>query len=63
MIDRNYTYITSWETNHRWLVGEQIGNNVGSVVDNDTAHILIFYTGTKNPEMVSYFSSYFSRVS
>jgi hypothetical protein len=53
IIDRNYTYITSFGTNHGWLVGEQIGNGAGSIVDKDTAHIPIFYTGTTNPDMVS----------
>ena len=53
IIDRNYTYVTSFGTNHGWLVGEQIGNGAGSIVDKDTAHIPIFYTGTTNPNMVS----------
>lgn len=52
IIDRNYTYISSFGTNHGWLVGEQIGNGAGSIVDKDTAHIPIFYTGTTNPAMV-----------
>ncbi|KAL7520309.1 hypothetical protein ACHAWX_005040 [Stephanocyclus meneghinianus] len=51
IIDRNYTYIKSFGTNHGWLVGEQIGNGAGSIVDKDTAHIPIFYTGTTNPDM------------
>lgn len=53
IVDRNGTYITSFGTNHGWLVGEQIGNAVGSIVDKDTAHIPLFYTGTTNPDMVS----------
>ena len=53
IIDRNNTYVKSFGTNHGWLVGEQIGNGAGSIVDKDTAHIPIFYTGTTNPDMVS----------
>jgi hypothetical protein len=53
LVDRNDTYIKSFGTNHGWLVGEEIGNSVGSIVDKDTAHIPIFYTGTTNPNMVS----------
>ena len=53
LADRNGTYITSFGTNHGWLVGEELGNAVGSIVDKDTAHIPIFYTGTTNPNMVS----------
>ena len=52
IIDRNSTYVKSFGTNHGWLVGEQIGNGAGSIVDKDTAHIPIFYTGTTNPDMV-----------
>jgi hypothetical protein len=52
IVDRNNTYIKSFGTNHGWLVGEQIGNGAGSIVDKDTAHIPIFYTGTTNPDMV-----------
>ena len=52
-IDRNYTYVKEFGTNHGWLIGEEIGNAVGSIVDKDTAHIPIFYTGTTNPSMVS----------
>eukprot|EP00339_Tiarina_fusa_P000850 CAMPEP_0117057182 /NCGR_PEP_ID=MMETSP0472-20121206/39686_1 /TAXON_ID=693140 ORGANISM="Tiarina fusus, Strain LIS" /NCGR_SAMPLE_ID=MMETSP0472 /ASSEMBLY_ACC=CAM_ASM_000603 /LENGTH=980 /DNA_ID=CAMNT_0004773943 /DNA_START=201 /DNA_END=3143 /DNA_ORIENTATION=+ len=48
LTDRNGTYITSFGTNHGWLVGEELGNAVGSIVDKDTAHIPIFYTGTTN---------------
>jgi len=51
IIDRNGTYIGSWGTNHGWLVGEQIGNGAGSIVDKDTAHIPLFYTGTTNEDM------------
>lgn len=51
LIDRNYTYVKSFETNHGWLLGEEIGNAVGSIVDKDTAHIPIFYTGTTNTDM------------
>ena len=39
LIDRNYTYMQSFGTNHGWLVGETIGNGPGSIVDKDTAHI------------------------
>lgn len=52
LCDRNGTYVTSFGTNHGWLVGEELGNAVGSIVDKDTAHIPIFYTGTTNPNMV-----------
>lgn len=52
IIDRNNTYIKGFGTNHGWLVGEQIGNGAGSIVDKDTAHIPIFYTGTTNPDLV-----------
>ena len=53
LVDRNFTYVRKFGTNHGWLVGEQIGNGAGSIVDKDTAHIPIFYTGTTNPAMVS----------
>eukprot|EP00804_Cyclotella_cryptica_P012657 CCRYP_016921-RB/>CCRYP_016921-RB protein AED:0.02 eAED:0.02 QI:339/1/1/1/1/1/3/1360/609 len=53
LLDRNFTYITKFGTNHGWLVGETIDNGAGSIVDKDTAHIPIFYTGTTNPNMVS----------
>jgi hypothetical protein len=53
LTDRNATYVKSFGTNHGWLVGEQIGNAIGSLVDKDTAHIPLFYTGTTNPSMVS----------
>ena len=53
LVDRNGTYISSFGTNHGWLVGEELDNAVGSIVDKDTAHIPIFYTGTTNPSMVS----------
>jgi len=52
LVDRNGTYISSFGTNHGWLVGEELGNAVGSIVDKDTAHIPIFYTGTTNPAAV-----------
>lgn len=52
LVDRNNTYVTKFGTNHGWLVGESIGNSVGSIVDKDTAHIPIFYTGTTNRNMV-----------
>ena len=55
LTDRNFTYMQKFGTNHGWLVGEQIGNGAGSIVDKDTAHIPIFYTGTTNPAMVSSF--------
>lgn len=53
LIDYNYTYVKSFGTNHGWLIGEEIGNAIGSIVDKDTAHIPVFYTGTTNPDMVS----------
>jgi len=52
LTDRNSTYVTSFGTNHGWLIGETLGNAVGSIVDKDTAHIPIFYTGTTNKNMV-----------
>ena len=52
LVDRNGTYIKDFGTNHGWLIGEELDNAVGSIVDKDTAHIPIFYTGTTNPEMV-----------
>lgn len=55
IVDRNYTYIQSFGTNHGWLVGEIIGNGAGSIADKDTAHIPLFYTGTTNPNMVRSF--------
>lgn len=51
LIDKNYSYVKSFGTNHGWLIGEEIGNAIGSIVDKDTAHIPIFYTGTTNPDM------------
>lgn len=51
LIDSNYTYVKSFGTNHGWLIGESVGNSLGSIVDKDTAHIPIFYTGTTNPNM------------
>lgn len=51
LIDRNYTYVDSFGTNHGWLIGEAIDNGVGSIVDKDTAHIPIFYAGNTNPAM------------
>lgn len=51
LVDRNGTYITSFGTNHGWLIGEELGNAVGSIVDKDTAHIPIFYAGTTNPNL------------
>lgn len=53
LADRNGTYIKSFGTNHGWLIGEELGNAVGSIVDKDTAHIPIFYTGTTNVNLVS----------
>ena len=52
LVDRNATYITGFGTNHGWLIGEELDNAVGSIVDKDTAHIPLFYTGTTNPNMV-----------
>ena len=54
LLDRNFTYMKKFGTNHGWLVGEQIGNGAGSIVDKDTAHIPLFYLGTTNPDMVSH---------
>lgn len=54
LVDRNGTYIKSFGTNHGWLIGEELDNAVGSIVDKDTAHIPLFYTGTTNPAMVRY---------
>jgi len=51
LLDRNFTYIQKFGTNHGWLVGEEVGNGAGSIVDKDTAHIPLFYTGTLNTEM------------
>ena len=51
IVDRDYDYISSFGTNHGWLVGEYLGNAAGSIVDKDTAHIPIFYTGTTNEDM------------
>lgn len=48
LLDRNFTYMKSFGTNHGWLVGEQLGNGAGSIVDKDTAHIPLFYIGTTN---------------
>lgn len=53
LADRNGTYITSFGTNHGWLIGEELGNAVGSIVDKDTSHIPVFYTGTTNANLVS----------
>jgi len=50
-IDSNYTYVAEFGTNHGWLIGEEIGNAIGSIVDKDTAHIPIFYSGTTNEDM------------
>lgn len=52
LVDRNGTYVSSFGTNHGWLIGEELGNAVGSIVDKDTAHIPIFYTGSTNPNTV-----------
>jgi len=51
LVDRNGTYVSSFGTNHGWLIGEELGNAVGSIVDKDTAHIPIFYAGTTNPNL------------
>ena len=51
LLDRNFTYVKSFGTNHGWLIGEEINNGAGSIVDKDTAHIPLFYTGTSNPDM------------
>jgi hypothetical protein len=52
LVDRNGTYVSGFGTNHGWLIGEELGNAVGSIVDKDTAHIPLFYTGSTNPNMV-----------
>lgn len=57
LVDRNFTYIKSFGTNHGWLIGEELGNGAGSIVDKDTTHIPLFYTGTTNPDMVSKMSA------
>jgi len=51
LADRNFTYMQAFGTNHGWLVGEAVGNGAGSIVDKDTAHIPLFYTGTTNVDM------------
>jgi len=51
LVDRNFTFMQSFGTNHGWLVGEELNNGPGSIVDKDTAHIPVFYTGTTNPNM------------
>lgn len=51
LVDRNNTFVKNFGTNHGWLIGEEMDNAVGSIVDKDTAHIPIFYTGTTNPNM------------
>lgn len=60
LLDRNFTYIQKFGTNHGWLVGEEIGNGAGSIVDKDTAHIPIFYTGTINSGMVSIYTLFYN---
>ena len=57
LVDRNFTYMKSFGTNHGWLIGEELGNGAGSIVDKDTTHIPLFYTGTTNPDMVSKMSA------
>ena len=52
LMDTNYTFVKSFGTNHGWLIGEVLGNGVGSIVERDTAHIPLFYTGTTNPDKV-----------
>jgi len=51
VIDRNFTYMQKFGTNHGWMVGESIGNGAGFIVDKDTAHIPLFYLGTTNTDM------------
>jgi len=53
LMDRNYTYVQEFGTNHGWLIGEEPDNAIGSIVDKDTAHIPLFYSGTTNDNMVS----------
>jgi len=50
--DYNYTYVKNFGTNHGWLMGDHIDNEVGSIVDKDTSHIPLFYLGTTNPDKV-----------
>lgn len=52
LVDRNYTYMKKFGTNHGWLIGETLNNGPGSIADKDTSHIPLFYTGTTNPNMV-----------
>ena len=54
LVDRNFTYMKKFGTNHGWLIGETLNNGPGSIADKDTAHIPIFYTGTTNPKMVRF---------
>ena len=51
LVDRNFTYVKKFGTNHGWLVGEVMDNTAGSIADKDTAHIPLFYLGTTNPDM------------
>merc|ERR1719296_98826 len=51
LLDRNFSYVASFGTNHGWLLGEKPNNGPGSIVDKDTAHIPLFYYGTTNPDM------------
>jgi hypothetical protein len=53
LIDHNYTYVSNFGTNHGWLIGEAVGNSIGSIVDKDTSHIPLFYLGSTNPNAVS----------
>jgi hypothetical protein len=48
--DYNYSYVNNFGTNHGWLMGDHIDNEVGSIVDKDTSHIPLFYIGTTNPD-------------
>lgn len=51
LIDSNYTYVSSFGTNHGWLIGESVDNGIGSIVDKDTSSIPLFYLGTTNVDM------------
>ena len=48
LLDRNYTYISSFGTNHGWIVGGFVGDGAGLIVYWDTSHTPVFYSGTRN---------------
>jgi hypothetical protein len=51
LVGRNASYVTSFGTNHGWLVGEELSNIVGSIVDKGSTHIPMFCTGNTNSSM------------